>query len=362
MTPMSQRVLGLLRGERSLAQLLLATVGIFILFSAADPRTFPSVANLQSMAFQFPETGLLGLGVMLSMVTGGIDLSMIATADLAGLTTAEFFHAVAGSGGAGSVGLVAIGILIALAVGVGCGMVNGLLIGKLHIPPILATLATLNLFGGLAIAWTGGQAVVGFPDRFLAIGNASPAGVPAPLIIFVAAVAGVAVLLNWYKAGLLMTLVGANPIVAQLSGIRALRVLLITYGASGVLAAMAGVIIVSRTASATPDYGQSYILLSIVIAVLAGVDPNGGFGTVTGVVLATLCLVMVQTGFIALGFSQFFYEIAQGAILIAVLAFQAARGARITGPRQRRGLEPTPSRPAAPPPGGRPQDVGRGGR
>src|SRR5207302_911662 len=162
------------------------------------------------------------------------DLSMVAIADLAGLTAAEFFHPMAGGAPpGGSWSQVVVGVTVALAVGAGCGAVNGLLIGGLRIPPILATLATSELFGGLAIAWT--------------------------------------------------------PIAS--------------------------------TASATPDYGQSYILLSVVIAVLAGVDPNGGFGTVTGVVLATLCLVMIQAGFIGLGFSQFLYEIAQGGILIAVLSF-----------------------------------------
>lgn len=353
-----ERLVWSMRGERSPVQLFIATAAVFLVFSAASWRTFPSVANLQSMGFQFPEMGLLGLGVMLSMVTGGIDLSVVAISDLAGLTAAEFLHPVAGgTPPAGSWSLVLGGVLVALAVGAGCGVVNGLLIGRLRIPPILATLATSEFFGGLAIAWTGGQAVVGVPQRFLEIGNASPAGVPVPVVLFAAAAAGTAVLLNWHKLGLLMTLVGANPVAARFSGIRTLTVLLGTYVASGVLAALAGVIIVARTASATPDYGQSYILLSVVIAVLAGVDPNGGFGTVTGVVLATLILVMIQAGFIGLGFSQFFYEIAQGAILVAVLSFQATRQAGVSGPRRRRGPERAPVTPS--PAGGRAGDGGR---
>src|SRR5207302_6729332 len=88
-------------------------------------------------------------------------------------------------------------------------------------------------------------------------GNASPAGVPVPVVLFAVAAAATAVLLNWRRLGLLMTLVGANPVAAQFSGIRALSVLVGTYVASGLLAALAGVIIIARTASATPDYGQS---------------------------------------------------------------------------------------------------------
>jgi simple sugar transport system permease protein len=92
-----------------------------------------------------------------------------------------------------------------------------------------------------------------------------------------------------------------------------------TYTLSGGLSALAGLIIASRSASANPDYGASYVLLAIVIVVLGGVNPYGGFGTVTGVVLATVVLQMVASGFNALRFSQFFYQLAQGFVLIAVM-------------------------------------------
>lgn len=338
----ASRLIELLRTERSPWQLLPVTIILFVSFSALAPATFPSVINLQSMAIQLPEVGLLGLGVMLSMVTGGIDLSLVAIADLAGVATTKYFQRALGpTGTGGSPFIVLVGIAIALAVGMGCGLVNGLLIGKLRMTPILATLATLELFGGFAIAWTGGHALQTVPIDLLNLGNSFILGIPIPALIFVVAAIGTALLLNWSRLGLLMSFVGANATAARYSGIRESRALLGTYVASGLLAGLAGVIIVARTASATPDYGQSYILLSVVIAVLAGVDLNGGFGTVLGVVFSTLCLTIIQTGFVFLGLNQFLYQVAQGAILIVVLGFQAAQAAGVFRRRRARSVAPT---------------------
>lgn len=97
------------------------------------------------------------------------------------------------------------------------------------------------------------------------------------------------------------------------------RVIAWTYVISGFLSAIAGLVIASRTSAASPDFGSSYILLAIVIVVLGGVNPSGGFGTVTGVVLATIVLQMVSSGFNALRFSQFFYLVSQGGVLIFVM-------------------------------------------
>ncbi|BCL80865.1 ABC transporter permease [Ktedonobacteria bacterium brp13] len=335
------RIIEALRAERSPWKLLLLTIVIFVFFSAAAPNTFPTTINLESLGFQFPEVGLLSLGVMLSMVTSGIDLSMVAIADLAGTTMTQFLLRANGpNGGSGSIGLTLVAIAIALGVGALCGLVNGLLIGKLRITPILATLATFELFGGLAIAWTGGHTLGGIPDSLLVLGNGTLLGIPIPTLLFVVAAVGTALLLNWSRLGLLMTLVGANATAARFSGVRDLRVLIGTYVSSGLLAGLAGTIIVARTASATPDYGQSYILLSVVVAVLAGVDLSGGFGTVAGVVLATLALTFIQTGFVFMGLNQFLYEMAQGLILIIVLGLQTGQVSGLWV-RARRWIRPT---------------------
>lgn len=315
-----------LRREHGSAPILATTVAVFVVFALLAPQTFPTPANMISIGFSLPGIALLAMGVMLSMVLAGIDLSVVAIADLAGVTMVQYFQAV-GSGHWGPL-VIAGGIVIALAVGAGCGAINGWLIGRLRITPILATLATMELFGGLAIAWTGGHALFGVPKTILHAANLNLGGIPLPAIILVVCALLVALLLHGSRFGIRSILVGANPRAAKLSGIRETRVQLGIYAVSGILAAVAGIIFVGRMAGAIPDYGgSSYILLAVVIAVLAGVNPGGGFGTVMGVMLAAFVLSMIKSGFIALDLGQFVYEIAQGAILIIVLTFGAiARG------------------------------------
>ncbi len=316
------RTVLVLRREHSPVPILAVTILVFVLFAVLVPGRFPTSANMNSIGFQVPETALLGTGVMLSMVLAGIDLSVVAIADLSSVTMVQYFT-VAGATHPGHGGplVIAIGIVIALAVGAACGAINGLIIGKLRVTAILATLATMELFGGLAIAWTGGNTLPDVPEAILDIGNLSPGGVPLPTIIFLGCALLVALLLNGSRFGIRAILVGANSRAAAFSGIREPRVQLGIYTVSGLLAAVAGIIFVGRTAGATPDYGAaSYVLLAVVIAVLAGVDPLGGFGTVVGVTLAAFVLEMIRSGFVALNLNQFLYEAAQGTILIVVLA------------------------------------------
>jgi simple sugar transport system permease protein len=120
--------------------------------------------------------------------------------------------------------------------------------------------------------------------------------------------------------GLRLQLVGANPTAARYSGLNNARVLMMTYISSAFLSSIAGILIAARSASANADYGASYVLLAIVIVVLGGVNPLGGYGTVTGVVLAAFVLQLVHSGFSQIGYSDFLYSIAQGGILIGVMA------------------------------------------
>lgn len=339
MKDLTARVVAVLRQEHGPGPVAVGAVVVFVLFSIASPADFPTVLNFQSIgAGDFPETTLLGMGVMISMLVAGIDLSVAATADLAGVAMTEYFTAAGvGTSGAASGVTVVIGILIALAVGLAAGVVNGLLVGQLGITPILATLATMELYGGLAIGWTGGKPVLAIPTQLLNLANGQPAGIPGPFIILIICACLMGALLNWTRFGLRAMLLGGNAVAARLSGISELRVQMTAYGTSGVLAGVAGIIIVARTASATPDYGSSYVLLAVVIAVLAGVDLDGGFGSVLGVLLAGLILAMVESGFTLLNFSQYAYEAAQGVILLIVLA-AAAVVARRRGSAGRRAL------------------------
>ena len=308
-----------LLGDRKLTQLVVVALVVFLTFSILVPDLFLTPRNFVSMAFQIPEIALLALGVMLAMLTAGIDLSVVSMSNLAALSTAYMLVTQVTEGGGNVYLWIVIAIVIGIVVGLISGLANGAIIAGVGVTPILATLATLTLYNGIAVGIRNGQSIIGLPPEFTAIGNGSFLGIPIPMIILLVAGAGVALYINKTGLGMQSVLVGANQEAATYSAIGVKKVLLMTYTLSGGLSALAGLIIASRSASANPDYGSSYVLLAIVIVVLGGVNPYGGFGTVTGVILATAVLQMVASGFNALRFSQFFYQLAQGFVLIAVM-------------------------------------------
>jgi simple sugar transport system permease protein len=308
-----------LLSDRKLTQLVVVALFVFALFSVLAPDLFLTPRNFVSMAFQVPEIALLALGVMLAMLTAGIDLSVVSISNLAALSTSYLLVTQVGEGGGNVYFWIVVSILIGMFVGLVAGFANGAIIAGIVVTPILATLATLTLYNGIAVGLRNGQSITGLPEEFVAIGNGSLFGVPMPMVILLVAAVGVAIYINRTGLGMQSILVGANETAANYSAIGVKKVLYMTYTLSGGLSALAGLIIASRSASANPDYGASYVLLAIVIVVLGGVNPYGGFGTVTGVLLATVVLQMVASGFNALRFSQFFYQLAQGFVLIAVM-------------------------------------------
>jgi simple sugar transport system permease protein len=310
--------------DRSLLRLAAFALLTLLVFSLSA-NSFFTVINFQSMGFQVAEVGLLSLAVMLAMLTGGIDLSVVSIAAVAAIVASQLFAATNAASATGTTALL-MSVAFSLAgivVGTACGLVNGFLIARLRITPILATLGTMQLLNGLMVAWTNGAAIYGMPDVFLSIGVGTVFLVPVVIIGLILAALLTAAFMNRTGTGLRMKLVGANPIAARYSGVNNERVLVLTYLASAFLASVAGIIIASRAASANADYGASYVLLAIVICMLAGVNPNGGYATVTGVIIAAFTLQMVASGMNQVGFNAFHYQIVQGVILIGVIGLAA---------------------------------------
>lgn len=305
----------------SLFRLLVITILIFVVMSLLRPDLFFTVRNFSSMAFQFPEIALLALAIMVAMLTGGIDLSIIGTANLSAILAALVLsnYGVDVSGGWETAALILIAILLSLGTGLVCGLVNGFCIAGIGIPPILATLGTGLIFTGIGIVLTGGSAVVGFPEAFSVIGNGTILQVPVPLIIFAVLAIILAVMLNRTAFGIEVYMMGTNPLASRFAGIDNAAVTLKTYLISAFLAANAGLVMMSRANSAKADYGSSYLLLSVLIAVLGGINPYGGFGRVAGLVLAVLSLQFLSSGLSMLQVSNFAKEFIWGALLLLVL-------------------------------------------
>jgi simple sugar transport system permease protein len=302
-------------------RLAVIAVVVFVLMAALSPERFLSPQNLTSMAFQFPEFAILALAMTIAMMTGGIDLSVVGVANLSAVVAATILTQFAAPGLAGGAALLwffaAIGA--ALAIGVLAGLVNGLLVARFGLPPILATLGAGLVYTGLAVALTGGSAVMGFPDVVAVLGNAKLLGIPVPLIVFAGLALALHLILTRTAFGLRVTMYGANPRAAFFAAIDIDRVLLKVYALAGLFSSVAGLVIMSRANSAKADYGSSYLLLAVLIAVLGGVNPYGGYGRVIGVVLAVLSMQFLSSGLNMLQVSNFARELIWGALLIFVM-------------------------------------------
>lgn len=306
--------------------LFLFMILVFVLMGLVRPESYFSIQNFQSMAFQFPEVGILAIGVMLPIITGGIDLSMVGTANLAGILAALFMVKSIPEGATTSeqVMYVVLAFVIAVVVGAICGYLNGLVITKLGTPAIIVTLGSLSVFMGIAIILTEGKAVLGFPEFFAEIGNGTIFGVvPIPLMFFLVIAVIMYYLLQKTPYGIRLYMTGSNEVAAEFSGINKGRLLRTTYSITGVLAGIAGFILIARTNQAKADYGTSYTLQSIMVAVLGGVNPNGGSGTVTGVFMAVLIMQFLSTGMNMFNLSNvnFLRQLVWGLALVLVMTF-----------------------------------------
>jgi len=296
----------------TLLVLLILSTGVISIFV---PGNFLSIRNLHNMGRQLPEYGLLSLANMLAMITGGIDLSIVSITSLSGVVAGTILSQYAAIGLPVGV-TIALAILAAIAVALLCGAVNGVLVAYAGVPAIIATLGTNGLFLGIAIIITKGAGIIGFPPQFAFFGNGLILGIPAQFVIFLVAVGLVALLLNTTAQGMSMYMYGSNPIVARFSGINNHLVLLKTYLAGSVLCAVSAIIMISGVDSVRPGYGSQYLLLTVLIVVMGGTDPNGGFGTVLGVVLSIFVVQILQSGLNFLGFSAFFMKTSWGLLLL----------------------------------------------
>lgn len=317
----NMKISKILNSDSNLTRLFVIMLFVFFLMAVLKPDPFLSFRNMSSMAFQTPEFGILSIAIMIAMLTGGIDLSIVGTANLSGIMAAFIMvkltpqNAPTGQ----QLLIIVLAVVISICIGALCGLFNGFVISKIGIPPILATLATMQLFMGLAIVITGGKAVLGFPEKFAAIGNGTIVNIPEPMIIFIVVVIMVSVLLNKTAFGTQLYMMGTNPIAAKFSGINNITLTIKTYLLSGSLAAIAGLILIARTNSAKADYGTSYTLQAVLVAVMGGVNPNGGFGKIVGIIMAMFTLQFLSSGFNAMHFSNFFKDFIWGAVLIVVM-------------------------------------------
>lgn len=302
---------------------LLAVILVVVLFLWAwIGSDFMNLGNLQSMAYQMPELGILSLAMMVTMLTAGINLSIIATANISGIVAALILTNPAIAASLGDTGTVIAAIAAALAVAALVGVLNGYLIASLDMSPILATLGTSIMLSGISIVLTQGYVISGFSQTMLSIGSGRILGIPFPLLVFLACAGVMAVILNQTPLGMRIYLLGSNPVATFFSGVDNRAVLMRTYVLSSLYSGIAAIIMISRFNSAKADYGESYLLLTVLASVLGGVSAAGGFGKVSGLVLSLVILQIISSGLNLMGVSNFLTLALWGAVLIVVMVIK----------------------------------------
>ena len=264
---------------------ILRLLAIFVIILAVSGITkgtsFLNVGNLQSMAKTLTEYGLMAVGCGITMISGGIDLSTVYIANLCGILAGLTMNESSSS--------IVLAIIVALVVGALCGIFNGFLVSVLKIPAMLATLGTYQLYMGIAVVASKGSTVSGVTS-FSSFAYMTVAGIPMPFIVFVLMIVVISFIMGKTKFGKRVHLVGTNEKASKFAGINTVSVLIRAYMLSGIVSAVAGLLSLSRINSAKADFGSSYTMQTILISVLGGINPDGGFGSIPGVAIAVLIM------------------------------------------------------------------------
>lgn len=328
--------------DRYVATLGITAFALAIALSLALPGRFADADNLASMAVQMAELGMFSVAMALALLIGGIDLSIVAVANLASLCAALCMRQLAAGDAAavygvmdgtmGSTVLVMAGLLVALAVGALAGLFNGLLIHSWGVPSILATLGTMTLVMGVAMGITNGSSVSGLPEVLGDLGNSTVATVPVAFVVFALVWLLAQVVCRNSAFGTNMRLLGTSQKVAEFSGIPTGKIVVRTYMATAMIAATAGFMNLLRTSSASPDYGQTYVLLALLVVVLGGISVTGGAGKMLGVLWALVILQLLSTGFnmllLNVSDGNFFRDFVWGLLLLSTMAITAVLNKR----------------------------------
>lgn len=296
--------------------LAIVLAAVLVFFAVTTPR-FLTLGTFQSIAFQMPVLGLLTLAMLMPIVSGGFNLAVTFTANIAGLVMAWVLQSMGGPDA--GIAAFALAVVAALAAGTLAGWVMGIVIAHTGAHPILVSLSMMIFLRGLGEFLTRGSDVSGFPAFVSELGHGTVMGVPVPLLIFIACIVLWQLLLTRTRLGFATYMVGSNPVAARYSGIDTRQTLTLIYTLSGLMCAIAGILMVTRFNSVRVGHGEAFLLITVLACFLGGVNPFGGFGRVVPVVLALIILQIISSGLNLLGANQHLATALWGGFLIAVM-------------------------------------------
>jgi ribose transport system permease protein len=313
----------------------LGSLLVLIIMFSATSHAFFTVSNGMTVALQVTSIAYLGLGATCVIITGGIDLSVGSVLALSGVAAALAVKAGVA---------VPLGMLLGVVVGGLCGMVNGLCVTRLKLPPFIATLGMMLVARGLALQITGARPVSDLGDAFGALGNGSLfrienigadgfpnvlfPGIPYPVLLMIVLAVMVSILLSRTTLGRHIYAVGSNAEAARLSGVNVARVTMFTYVLSGALAGLTGCVLMSRLVSGQPNEGVMYELDAIASAVIGGTSLIGGIGTISGTAIGAFVIGILRNGLNMNGVSSFIQQIVIGLVILLTVWIDQVRNRR----------------------------------
>lgn len=292
-----------------------ALIFLYIFFSIFA-RNFFSVENFLSIALQTSIIAFIGIGVTFVIITAGIDLGIGSVVALCGVVTGLSMKA----------GIHPIfAIIFGLIMGIICGFFNAFWITKGGLPPFIATLGMMGIARGVALYITNAAPIYEFPSSFEIIGGRIFNIIPVPVIIMVFAALIFGFILAKTKLGLYVYAIGSNEEAARLSGININLIKFSVYAISGILSAIAGIVLASRLVTAQPTAGNAYELDAIASAVIGGTSLMGGVGTIVGTLIGAFIIGVLRNGLNIMGVSSFIQQIIIGAVIIGAVFMDQLR-------------------------------------
>jgi ribose transport system permease protein len=297
--------------------LLIAIVALVAIIGSQNPLFF-GVSNVRVIGTAIAVSGLLAVVQTVVIIMGALDISVGSVAGLASVTSAMIFTATG----------PLLGVIGAVGIGLICGLLNGCIIVFGRVNPVIATLATLAAYKGIAQLVSDGRAqgYTGADGFFIFLARGTIVGIPTLIWVLIVVAVLMHVVLRYTSIGRNIYAVGGNDIAARLAGININRYILGVYMMTGAVAAIAGVLITARTGSGQPVSGSEGLELeAITAAALGGAALKGGKGTIMGTILAVVLLGILTNGMTLLDVNAFWQNVAKGGLLVVAVVIQQLR-------------------------------------
>jgi ribose transport system permease protein len=310
---MKQWATRLIQNEQ--AGLLLALVALCVILSLLSPVFFTAL-NIKNVLRDAALVAIAGIGMVMVILLGEIDLSVGSTQAVAGIIAVAVLNAYDS---------VMLALGAALVAGAFVGLINGLLITRAHINSLIATLGMMAILRGSAMVSTGAVSLQGTVDSFVDVGTGHWGPLPIPVVIAAVLLGLFLYVLHYTTFGRYIYAIGGNPQAARLSGLPVEGTRIAVFVLAGALAALSAFILASRLNSGQPNAGLGFELQVIAAVILGGISLTGGVGTLAGALIGILMLTVLSNGLVLLNVSSFYHDIARGFVIILAVYLDTRR-------------------------------------